>query len=140
MLCPFHYFGVSDGTDLSTLTWSRGRYDVKDLNNIYVLDQFKARKRASLVIQAVQKYTADINLVHGVGFCVSIEHAKYMNKIFNEEGIPSICLTGGSSDEERNSARTKLTSGEIKFILICITKVWTFPKSIPFCSYAPPNR
>ena len=118
LLCPFHYFGVSDGTDLSTLTWSRGGYDVKDLNNIYVLDQIKARKRASLVIQAVRKYTADINLVHGVGFCVSIEHAKFMNKIFNDEGIPSICLTGGSSDEERNSARTKLTSGEIKFIFV----------------------
>ena len=118
LLCPFHYFGVSDGTDLSTLTWSRGGYDVKDLNNIYVLDQIKARKRATLVIQAVRKYTADINLVHGVGFCVSIEHANFMNKIFNEEGIPSICLTGKSPDEERNTARYKLTSGEVKFIFV----------------------
>jgi len=118
LLCPFHYFGVSDGTDLSSLTWSRGGYDIKDLNNIYVLDQLKARKRASLVIQAVRKYTADINLVHGVGFCVSIEHAEFMNKVFNEEGIPSICLTGGSSDKERNTARSKLTSGEVKFIFV----------------------
>ena len=118
LLCPFHYFGVSDGTDLSTLTWSRGGYDIAQLNNIYVLDTFAARKRASLVVQAVRKYTADLNLVHGVGFCVSIEHAKFMNKVFNDEGIPSICLTGGSSDTERSEARNKLTSGEVKFIFV----------------------
>ena len=41
-----------------------------------------------------------------------------MNKVFNEEGIPSICLTGGSSDKERNTARSKLTSGEVKFIFV----------------------
>ncbi|MBR4908673.1 MAG: DUF3427 domain-containing protein [Acidaminococcaceae bacterium] len=118
LLCPFHYFGVSDGTDLSGLTWSRGGYDIKELNNVYVLNAFAARKRATLVVQAVRKYTADLNLVHGVGFCVSIEHAIFMNKVFNEEGIPSICLTGGSSDEERNTARSKLISGEIKFIFV----------------------
>lgn len=27
LLCPFHYFGVSDGTDLTTLSWRQGRYD-----------------------------------------------------------------------------------------------------------------
>ena len=118
LLCPFHYFGVSDGTDLSQLTWSRGGYDVKDLNNVYVLDNFKAKKRASLVVKAVRKYTADLNLVHGVGFCVSIEHAQFMNRFFNDEGIPSICLTGNSSDDERSSARSKLISGEIKFIFV----------------------
>lgn len=118
LLCPFHYFGVSDGTDLSHLTWSRGGYDVKDLNDVYVLDAFKAKKRASLVVQAVRKYTADINLVHGVGFCVSIEHARFMNRVFNKEGIPSICLTGNSSDDERKNARNRLAAGDIKFIFV----------------------
>ncbi len=118
LLCPFHYFGVSDGTDLSTLSWSRGGYDVNELNNIYVLNTFAAKKRASIVVQAVRKYTADMNLVHGVGFCVSIEHAKFMNKFFNDEGIPSVCLTGNSTDTERNEARNKLTSGEIKFVFV----------------------
>ena len=27
LLCPFHYFAVSDGTDLRAVKWSRGRYD-----------------------------------------------------------------------------------------------------------------
>ena len=54
--------------------------------------------------------------VHGLGFCVSIEHARFMSDYFNEKGIPSIALTSGSSDDERATAKAKLLSGEIKFI------------------------
>ncbi|MCV7171040.1 DEAD/DEAH box helicase family protein, partial [Mycobacterium manitobense] len=28
LLCPFHYFGVYDGTDLEKLQWRRGGYDL----------------------------------------------------------------------------------------------------------------
>src|SRR6478609_8248130 len=35
LLCPFHYFAVADGTDLRGITWSRGRYDERELANVY---------------------------------------------------------------------------------------------------------
>ena len=35
LLCPFHYFGIADGTDLRQITWSRGRYDEAQLADVY---------------------------------------------------------------------------------------------------------
>ena len=41
-----------------------------------------------------------------------------MCRYFNQRGIPSIFLTGKSTDEERNTAKGKLVSGEIRFIFV----------------------
>lgn len=49
---------------------------------------------------------------------MSIEHAEFMCRYFNDHGIPSIFLTGKSSDEERKTAKGRLVSGEIRFIFV----------------------
>ncbi len=118
LLCPFQYFGVSDNVDLRNLSWSRGGYDKTELSNVYSLSGAVAEDRANLIISAILKYVTDINEVKGLGFCVSIEHAKFMAKYFNEHGIESINLTGQSSEEERNNAKQKLISGTIRFIFV----------------------
>ncbi len=46
LLCPFQYFGVSDFVDLSDLKWTRGGYEVSELENVYVFDTEKAKRRA----------------------------------------------------------------------------------------------
>ncbi|HRT81840.1 MAG TPA: DUF3427 domain-containing protein, partial [Oscillospiraceae bacterium] len=47
-----------------------------------------------------------------------IEHARFMSDFFNESSIPSIYLTGQSSNEERVSAKNWLTNGELRFIFV----------------------
>ena len=64
------------------------------------------------------KYVTDIDEVKGLGFCVSIEHAQFMCRYFNERGIPSIFLTGKSPDEERKAAKRRLVGGDIRFIFV----------------------
>lgn len=59
-----------------------------------------------------------MNNVHGLGFCVSVEHAKFMEEIFLSKEIPCMALTGSSSDAERSNARDRLVSGKIKFIFV----------------------
>lgn len=118
LLCPFQYFGVSDETDLSEVRWVRGGYDKTQLSGLYSMNAAIAGKRASHIINSIYKYVTDINTVHGLGFCVSIEHAKFMSDYFNEKGIPSIALTAASTDDERRSAKNKLLTGEIKFIFV----------------------
>ncbi len=51
-----------------------------------------------------------------LGFCVSIKHAEFMANEFNNAGIPSIALTGNSTDEIRKNAAKNLTDGNIKVI------------------------
>lgn len=117
LLCPFSYFGVTDDTvDLTSVRWSRGGYDESDLERVYVFETENAKRRAQLVARSVEKYVTDIDGIHGLGFCVSKAHAKFMAEQFSHLGIPSIALTSDAPQEERASARACLVEGRIKFI------------------------
>ncbi len=118
LLSPFQYFGITDSVNLESLKWSRGGYDRNELSNIYTFDQVIAHNRANGIIEAIYKYVTDINEVKGLGFCVSIEHAKFMADYFNSKNISAIALTGQSSDEERNSAKKNLIEGKYRFIFV----------------------
>lgn len=114
LLSPFHYFCVTDNVDLSAIKWSRKGYDLNALSTIYTSND----RRSDLVIRSVQKYVTSLQEVKGLGFCVSVEHAKYMAAYFNKKQIPSISLHGSSSAEERSTAKRKLESGEVLFIFV----------------------
>lgn len=118
LLCPFQYFGVTDTADLSSLKWRTGGYDKNELSNLYTLSGMVAERRADLVVNSILKYVADIDEVKGLGFCVSIAHAQFMARYFNTHGIPSMALTGDSPDEERNAAKQRLVSGELRFLFV----------------------
>lgn len=118
LLSPFQYFGVTDIVDLSELTWARGGYDKTELSNVYTLNREVAKQRAHHVISTLLKYSTDMNDVIGLGFCVSIAHAEFMANYFNEHNIPSLHLTGLSPDEDRNTAKKRLVSGELRFLFV----------------------
>lgn len=118
LLCPFQYFGVTDTVDLTSLRWTAGGYDKGELSNVYTISGAIANKRADLIIQSLLKYVTDIDEVKGIGFCVSIEHAEFMSRYFNEHGISSMFLTGKSPDEERRNAKDELVSGRVHFIFV----------------------
>lgn len=112
LLCPFHYFGISDTVDLQNVKWSRGGYDKNELSKVYTGDDI----RVMLIVEQLKKYVTDIDNVKGLGFCVSKAHAEFMALRFSERNIPSIALTSDSTAEERNTAQARLVNGEIKFI------------------------
>ena len=118
LLCPFQYFGVTDTVDLNTLKWSAGGYDKGELSALYTFSGAVANRRADLVVSSLLKYVTDIDEVKGLGFCVTVDHAQFMSRYFNDHGISSIFLTGKSSDEERKSAKDRLVSGDIRFIFV----------------------
>ncbi len=112
LLCPFHYFGVSDDVDLHSIKWSRGGYDRTALSQLYTGNDI----RVMLILKQLNRYAADIEKVKGFGFCVSKEHAEYMSQRFCQHGIPSIALTADSPKDVRDSAQKQLKNGGIKFI------------------------
>ncbi|MDN4494732.1 DUF3427 domain-containing protein [Ureibacillus aquaedulcis] len=114
LLSPFHYFCVTDIVDLTQVKWSRRGYDSEELTNIYTAND----RRSDLVIQSIKRYVTTVDEVKGLGFCVSVNHALYMAKYFNQKNIPSIALHGNSSDEERELAKKRLLTGQIKFIFV----------------------
>src|SRR5699024_805458 len=114
LLSPFHYFCVTDYVDLSTLTYTKRGYDQNELSKVYTEND----RRSDLIIRAMDRYVTDITKVKGIGFCVSVAHARYMAQYFNIKGIPSMALHGQSNTQERNEAKQQLQRGNIRFIFV----------------------
>ncbi|KFN45387.1 hypothetical protein N790_10020 [Arenimonas malthae CC-JY-1] len=112
-LSPFAYYGISDGTDLSRLSWRRGRgYDVNELENVLTADDALAR----LVIRQVMGTVPDPSSMRAIGFCVSVKHAQFMAKHFSTAGIPSIAVTGETPADVRETALRDLATGELRVV------------------------
>ena len=118
LLCPFQYFGVTDTVDLDALKWSAGGYQKSDLEHVYTFSGTIANRRADHVVSSLLKYVTDIDDVKGLGFCVTVDHAEFMCRYFNDHNIPSMFLTGNSPDEERKTAKQRLVAGEVRFIFV----------------------
>jgi superfamily II DNA or RNA helicase/HKD family nuclease len=112
LLCPFHYFGLHDNTDLSHVTWSRRGYDVGELQRLYTGNH----ARAGIVAKAIQDKVADPRRMRALGFCVSIAHAEFMAREFNRIGLPSAAISSESTREERDDALRKLRSRDVNIL------------------------
>ncbi|MBA9006836.1 DUF3427 domain-containing protein [Thermomonospora cellulosilytica] len=113
LLVPFHYFGVHDDTDLSQVDWRRGAgYDVAQLTNLYTgLDA-----RVAMIVEALEDKLGDLGGMRAVGFCVSIDHAEYMEREFERRGIRARAVTSRTSRQDREAALRGLRDGRIKAI------------------------
>jgi superfamily II DNA or RNA helicase/HKD family nuclease len=111
-LVPFQYFCISDDVDLSQIRFENGKYDSKELSDVYVGNE----KRTNLVLSTIKRYSSNLDDVKALGFCVTKEHAFFMADTFNASGLPSIALTADSSREERETAQSRLKKGEVKVI------------------------
>ncbi|HEX5087128.1 MAG TPA: DUF3427 domain-containing protein [Nocardioides sp.] len=112
LLCPFHYFAVADGTDLRGVTWTRGRYDEAELSNVYTGNN----RRAEIVLRELRDKVLDLGGMRALGFCVSVAHAQFMARVFNEAGVPSTVVTGGTPQVERDRALDDLRQRHINVV------------------------
>jgi superfamily II DNA or RNA helicase/HKD family nuclease len=112
LLSPFHYFGVTDNTDMSGIAWKRGSYDSSALSNLFTGNDARAR----LVVQAVQDKVTDPGSMRALGFCVSVAHAEFMANFFQRAGLNAIALSGETPREQRKSALDALRAGELQII------------------------
>ncbi len=112
LLCPFHYFAVADGTDLTRLRWVRGSYDENELSNLYTGN----RLRAEIIVRELRDKVIDLGAMRGLGFCVDVAHAEYMAKVFNDAGIPSTAVSGATRPADRAAALTRLRDRELNVL------------------------
>lgn len=111
VLVPFHYYGIYDETDYSSLYPVKGRYDEKELNATYIGNA----KRYDLIYKYYMKYRSK----RALGFCCSRQHAEEMAKEFCKRGIEAVAVysnADGAFSEDRDKAIEKLKKQEIKVI------------------------
>jgi len=112
-LSPFVYFGIHDGLDLRAIPWVRGRgYDAAGLSNLLTANDIWAR----MVVAQADRHVDDVRRMRALGFCVSVEHARFMARVFNEAGIPAAAVWADTAGDERRSMLAKLAAGELNVV------------------------
>lgn len=123
-LCPFQYFAIDDDTDLRNIAWSRGRYDIAQLTNLYTHNQARFDK----ILLSMQEIITDIGKMKALAFCVSKEHAQYMTQQFLLRGIKADVLTSDNS-HERQQKQQAISSGSIN--VLCVIDIFNEGVDIP---------
>lgn len=112
-LAPFNYYGIHDGLDLREIPWRRGRgYDVAGLSNLVTANDMWARQVIAQLLARVD----DPATMRALGFCVSVDHARYMARVFNASGIAATAVWGDSPDHERREALRALAERRIQAV------------------------
>lgn len=112
-LVPFAYYGVHDGLDLRDVPWRRGRgYDVEGLSNLLTGNDAWAR----LVVRELARRSDDVSRMRALGFCVSVEHARFTARAFGAAGIAATAIWSDTPDEERRQALRDLAARRVNVV------------------------
>lgn len=117
LLCPFHYFGVTDPVSLADERfWRHGKYDTAALTDVYTGDDLRARQRLDVILASLRRYQPNLRSTRALGFCVSVDHARYMAAAFNRQGLTAAVVVGDTPKEERTRLVGEFRAGRIPFI------------------------
>lgn len=101
LLCPFHYFGITDIT-----------VDDQEINDNSTFNDLTTDARVTHIINQSQYYGFSGERLRGLIFCSQIEEAQILSQKFNERGFNTISLSGKDSQETRTNAIHKLEQKE----------------------------
>lgn len=101
LLCPFHYFGITDIT-----------VDDQEINDNSIFNDLTTDARVTHIINQSQYYGFSGERLRGLIFCSHIEEAQILSQKFNERGFHTIALSGKDSQETRTNAIHKLEQKE----------------------------
>lgn len=97
MLCPFHYFGI---TDLMV--------DGKEIGDVSEFRYLISDERVNNIISKIEYYGYSGNRAKGLIFCSKKEEARELSELFNQRGYQTTALTGEDRQEVREEAVAKL--------------------------------
>lgn len=119
MLCPFHYYGI---TDISI--------DGKLLEEDTTVNSLTSQERIDRVIEKTQFYGSDGGIVRGLIFCSRIEECEELSIGLNKAGLRTIALSGKNSESERDGAINCLETDDHSVRLDYILSVDVFNEGI----------
>jgi superfamily II DNA or RNA helicase/HKD family nuclease len=112
-LAAFVYFGVHDGLDLRDVAWRRGRgYDAEGLTNLLTANDMQAK----FVLKELARRVDDLSRMRALGFCVSVEHARFIARVFNLVGVAATAIWSDTPDAERVAALSDLAARRVNIV------------------------
>ncbi|MCF0226960.1 MAG: DEAD/DEAH box helicase [Methanobrevibacter sp.] len=95
LLCPFHYFGITDV-----------KINDEDAN----FDNIVSSDRVNYIVDRCRFFGYSGRRVKGLMFCSTKKEACELSEMLNEKGLKTTCLTGENTQEERIKAIERLTT------------------------------
>lgn len=106
LLCPFHYFGISDISILDDKQIKTKQLNARDFN------QLVSDERVKHIIEQAKYYGYSGDRVKGLIFCSRIDESEELSEKFNKLGYRTIALNGSASEDERAEAFERLAMDE----------------------------
>ncbi|MCR8985795.1 DUF3427 domain-containing protein [Brevibacillus laterosporus] len=105
LLSPFHYFGLGDTVDYDKVVLQNGQFDEGAL-----IKALKTNERVDYILEMIEKFGYDGRKRRALGFCATVEHARYMADQFTMRGYCARCLTGEDDPVVRREMLESLES------------------------------
>ena len=102
MLCPFHYFGISD------LEINGEVFD--DTSGLRNFNRLVSDDRVDHIITQLNYYGYSGDRVKGLVFCSRKAEAMELSAKFNQRGYRTVCLSGEDSPQRREACIERLTA------------------------------
>lgn len=106
LLCPFHYFGISDIFMVDEQQIKARKMSERDFNLL------TGDERVKHIIEQADYYGYSGDRVKGLVFCSRIDESVELSAKFNKAGFRTIALNGDASEEERAKAFERLAMNE----------------------------
>lgn len=123
LLCPFHYFGI---TDLEVIA-DAGKSKQDKIENFQYLT---SDERALNVMKQAEFFGYSGERVKGLIFCSRIDEARILSEKFNSKGWRTLVLSGNDSEETRVEAIERLAGDEREDALDYIISVDIFSEGV----------
>ncbi|WP_053955353.1 DEAD/DEAH box helicase family protein [Inediibacterium massiliense] len=107
-LVPFEYYGIYDDVDYEMIPWRSGKYDIKILENKLITD-----KRTNEILKKYKNFQTK----RTIGFCVGIQHCKFMEKYFKEHNITAKAIHSETHNRQRIIEEFKNGKIEVLFVV-----------------------
>ena len=106
LLCPFHYFGISEVISLDDKTLQAAKLTDEEFN------QLTSDERVRHVIEQSEYYGYSGDRVRGLIFCSRVKECEELSRKFNALGYRTIALSGADNEEKRQEAFERLAMDE----------------------------
>ena len=106
ILCPFHYFGISDVSLVDEKQLKSRKMADGDFNLL------TGDERVRHIIEQAEYYGYSGDRVKGLIFCSRIDESEELSQKFNALGYRTVALNGSATEDERANAFERLAMDE----------------------------
>ena len=106
LLCPFHYFGISEIISLDDRTLQAAKLTEEEFN------QLTSDERVRHIIEQSEYYGYSGERVKELIFCSRVKECEELSRKFNACGYRTVALSGKDSEEKRQEAFERLAMEE----------------------------